>query len=862
MENKITLEEKNNFPPKKKINNEEYQKDFEENINILTNLAKLSLEQKAIMGVFLYGCDIEQENQISSDFNPVFFMREVRRLKCFQEKIKEHVPDYYISGLVLMGRPNNIKDDLNFEFYLKAKKTDCGLEGIILEKLDKSEINKEDKGEKIFKFKFKRKKEDLSKMDVQNPGESQCIANYLNICLGKLLKKCGYSKDRSTRKILYYKREEAYNAKTLRNTDFLFFPALKAVCESYEGGIFMKLLPKRLLKANYTYADYFYDLCDRTQKDMNTIIKEYKNQVIKKRAIKIYNQAFIKIEDIIYDNPYNIIFKDKYNKEWNVGDFLNNHYHLNIRDENMPIAVRIVDKGGKLKGKDRSFIHIPCYLLEIVGNIFGEKINIKDILQSPYEKYDEINRLNDLIKKTSINSKEEELHNYLGDKFDPLSINGQILKPPLIIFDDNIIKESNQGNFSLLKSSPYSKIKELKKIDIYLLDLDIRNGEDLWRLLKEASIELGITFKEEPNFINLNSNFFKEKDFEDYIFDYFDKKNKDYTNKNNEIDFIFMFMNYRKKTSYYYRKFKSVINKFNWLIPTQVILYDEKKIFKKNSLSQFTNILCQMWAKKGNELYICDFSFVPKTMVVAYSSTAVSDSKTLTSISISYGVKLYEYIFYSQIEENKNNDKKISPSLENLLSKALISIGKHLKKKIENIVIYRDAVNEKQQKYLYESEINSIIKAINLAKKDVEKNIFSDTKCCIILVSKFNDIKMFLERNQGGNNYNSIENIPVGTLVDSIITSKDKFDFYLNSADSRQGTCSSTHYTVIYDNSQLNASQIYKLTYYLTYLSYNTTKSIRVPAPLYFVARRNKFTTENLNGDIINPKSRTLNISL
>ena len=72
------------------------------------------------------------------------------------------------------------------------------------------------------------------------------------------------------------------------------------------------------------------------------------------------------------------------------------------------------------------------------------------------------------------------------------------------------------------------------------------------------------------------------------------------------------------------------------------------------------------------------------------------DKKILTSISISIGTKLYEYMFYSKIEENKNNDYRISPSIESLLTKALIAIGKHLKKDIDNIVIYRDAVNEKR----------------------------------------------------------------------------------------------------------------------------------------------------------------------
>ena len=44
--------------------------------------------------------------------------------------------------------------------------------------------------EKIFKFKFKRKNKDLSEMNLEdyNSGEAQCIANYLNICIGKILK--------------------------------------------------------------------------------------------------------------------------------------------------------------------------------------------------------------------------------------------------------------------------------------------------------------------------------------------------------------------------------------------------------------------------------------------------------------------------------------------------------------------------------------------------------------------------------------------------------------------------------------------------------------------------------------------------
>ena len=845
------------FAKKKKLDLEGEKSEYYD-IKIETNLSKLELNKEAIKGVYLFGCDIEQENQVSQEINKVNIMRQARKLKCFQEEIKKRVPDYYISGLILMGKPKN-EEKKKFKFYLKMFEKDGKKTGeVSKEKPDFSD------NEKVYKFKFKRKEEGLSEMAEKenadtNSVEAQCVANYLNICLGKLLKKCGYTKDRTTRKILYYNKNDAYNAKFIEKSDFLFFPALKAVCETYENNrIFIKLLPKRLLKTSYTYAEYF----DSLEGSSEERLEKFKNKVLNKRAIKIYDQAMIKIEDVVLDNPYNIFFKDRKNEEISVGDYYYKVLNISLpKKDKIPIAVRIIDKGGKLKDDDRLFIHIPCSQLEIIGNIFEQNINIKSLVQRPNEKYYEIDDIRYLLEEKAKNTDVKELHNYLGEKFDPVTINGQVIKPPLMIFDKNISVEVKNGSFEMINTSPYSSIKELNKINIFLIDLNENERDDIWNLLKEASKELGIAFKEKPEYYYLNSSKYKEE-FEDSVKKSLKEFDDKFSAKNSNIDFIFMFMDSRKKNKFHYKVFKSVVNEFNWMIPTQVILYDENKLNKKSVLSQFTNILCQMWAKKGNELYICDFSFVPKTMVVAYSSMAVQNNQILTSISVSIGTKLYEYMFYSSLEPNKNNDSRISPSIKSLLLKALSSLGKHLKKNVENIVIYRDAVNEKQQRSIKDFELDSIKNAIIEANDKLEKKVFENTKWCLILVSKINEIKMFFKDNYKGNNQTIIENIPVGTLVDRVITNKEKYDFYLNSADSRQGTCSPTHYIVLHDDTDLTAIQIYKLTYYLTYLCYNTTKSIRVPAPLYFVTRRNKFTYENLQGKIINPKLRALNISL
>ena len=467
-------------------------------------------------------------------------------------------------------------------------------------------------------------------------GEAECVANYLNICLGKILKKCDYTKDRTSRKILYYKRKDVYDAKYLgKNKNFKYFPALKAVCETYEGGnIYMKLLPKTILKTDYTYSDYFYDIqCQ----DLKERLEIFKNQVINKRGITIYNQVMIKIEDIIFEDPYAIKFTDKSGKECNVGDYLKEKYNINdiYQGEKIPIALRIIDKGGKLKGQDRKYIHIPCQLLSVVGNVFGDKIDIKELIQKPNEKLEEIEGIRKLIELRSSESQEDELHNYLGTKFDPVTVDGQIIKAPIIIFGENKQKMVDvDGSFELIDTSPYGDLKKLKKVDIYTYELVPEQYELIWGKLEEASKALGIELSK-PTFYDLKAPN-QRNQFENYIQDYFKQLDDYYMKKKDseKTDFIFFFMDRKYKERFHYNIFKSVINKFDWGIPTQVILYDEKKMNKKN-LSQFTNILCQMWAKQGNELFICDLNFVPQTIVIAYCSSKINKNLFLTSVAVS-----------------------------------------------------------------------------------------------------------------------------------------------------------------------------------------------------------------------------------
>ena len=65
---------------------------------------------------------------------------------------------------------------------------------------------------KYINLNLKEKKDLYEMKDQEDIGDAKCFANYLNICLGKFLKKCGNTKDRPSRKILYCNKDDADKA--------------------------------------------------------------------------------------------------------------------------------------------------------------------------------------------------------------------------------------------------------------------------------------------------------------------------------------------------------------------------------------------------------------------------------------------------------------------------------------------------------------------------------------------------------------------------------------------------------------------------------------------------------------------------
>lgn len=155
------------------------------------------------------------------------------------------------------------------------------------------------------------------------------------------------------------------------------------------------------------------------------------------------------------------------------------------------------------------------------------------------------------------------------------------------------------------------------------------------------------------------------------------------------------------------------------------------------------------------------------------------------------------------------------------VSKALQAYRAYNKSLPMYLVIYRDGVSEGQVSQVFEYEVESL-------KKKLEELYYGPNfKMIFIIVSKRVNTRFFCNRRSP----------PAGTVVDDVVTSPFKYDFFIVSQQVREGTVSPTSYSIISDNTGLDPDIIQNVTYKMTHMYYNCSSTVRVPAPCHYAQK-------------------------
>ncbi|KAJ7878523.1 argonaute-like protein [Mycena olivaceomarginata] len=141
----------------------------------------------------------------------------------------------------------------------------------------------------------------------------------------------------------------------------------------------------------------------------------------------------------------------------------------------------------------------------------------------------------------------------------------------------------------------------------------------------------------------------------------------------------------------------------------------------------------------------------------------------------------------------------------------------------KRLIFYRDGVSEGQFQQVLDNELPFIKQACQELK--------IAPRITLVVVGKRHHIRLFPVNDRDADRSG---NCPAGTVVDRDIGHPTEFDFYLQSHGGLLGTSRPAHYSVLYDENNLNADAMQALSFALCHVYAASTRSVSIPAPVYY----------------------------
>lgn len=130
----------------------------------------------------------------------------------------------------------------------------------------------------------------------------------------------------------------------------------------------------------------------------------------------------------------------------------------------------------------------------------------------------------------------------------------------------------------------------------------------------------------------------------------------------------------------------------------------------------------------------------------------------------------------------------------------------------------------------------------------VSKETSTDSALCNVSLAAFTDSHPCLSVNRF---FSGNANPPAGTVIDTTVTTRNRYDFYLVPMNVNFGTVNPTHYLVVRETCEehTRADILQRVAYALTHMYYNWTGHVKVPAPCQYAHKLVEMVGEHLHQD-------------
>ncbi|XP_037695951.1 piwi-like protein 4 [Choloepus didactylus] len=556
---------------------------------------------------------------------------------------------------------------------------------------------------------------------------------------------------------------------------------------------------------NETVLEFMTDLCHRTGTSFFT--QKCEEQLIGFIVLTRYNNKTYRIDDIDWSVKPTHTFQKRDGTEITYVDYYQQQYDITLSDLNQPVLVSLLKNRRNDSAEPRIAHLIPelCFLTGLTGQATSDFQLMKALAEetrlSPLGRQQRLARLADNIQRNKDARFELETWGlHFGCQ---MSLTGRVVPSEKIIMQDHICQPMSPADWS--KDMRTCKILSAQSLNKWLIICSNRAenvNESFLNCLRRVGSSMGFNVGY-PKIIKVQEN---PAAFLRAIQQHVEP----------DVQLVMCILPSIQKS--YYDSIKKYLS-WDCPVPSQCVLV--RTLNKQGMMMSIaTKIAMQMTCKLGGELWAVEIP-LKSLMVVGIDICKDTLNKSMVVVGFVASVNPRITRWFSRcILQRTMTD--IADCLKVFMIGALKKWYNYNHGLPARIVVYRDGVGDGQLKTILEYEIPQLLNSVT------ESSSNASSKLSVIVVRKKCMPRFFTERNH------TLQNPPLGTVVDSEATRPDWYDFYLISQVAKEGTINPTYYNVIYDDNGLKPDHMQRLTFKLCHLYYNWPGLISIPAPCQY----------------------------
>uniref|UniRef100_A0A8C4PYR5 Piwi-like RNA-mediated gene silencing 1 n=1 Tax=Eptatretus burgeri TaxID=7764 RepID=A0A8C4PYR5_EPTBU len=578
---------------------------------------------------------------------------------------------------------------------------------------------------------------------------------------------------------------------------------------SYESCVMLCMDLSHKILRNDTVLDIMYNLYEQTTNEgfHDACTRDLVGQIILTR----YNNRTYRVDDIEWDRNPQMLFKKTDGSEISYVDYFMQHYNQSVTDMSQPLLVSRVRRRNPQGGASTEMVlHLLpefSFLTGLSDKIRSDYNVMRELAQhtrvDPQQRSAVLQRFMDCINS---NKDVKEMMNNWGLAFDK----GLVNLSSRVLPTERLSQNGHTYSYNPNAAEWSRECRGLRLISaVSLTDWILvfaRRCKDGARTLMQFLCRVG-----PPMGMNISPAIMVEVDdrteaflraFQQHI--------------TSSTQMVMCLLPSNRPDKY------SAVKRYLCVerpIPSQCVV--ARTISRPHTvMSIATKIAVQMNCKLGGELWEVEIPL--KDLMVIGVDTYHDNSLRGSSIAgfvASLNGRLTRWYSRAILQ---HPGQELTDGLKVCINAAVKKWSSVNQKLPSRVVLYRDGVGDGQLAMVVNYEIPQLLDCLYALSENFQPRV------TVVVVKKSGNARFFAKMNSG------LGNPPPGTVIDSLVTRPEWYDFYVISQSVRQGTVSPTHYNVVFDTSFMKPDHMQRLTYKMCHLYYNWPGIIRVPAPCLY----------------------------